>query len=238
MFCRLLFVVVFSNLSLAAIAADTPSKASGVASEDISPDIYDTCGCPSGSALTLCALIAEKANVKISQKRFLSIVKTFNAAEGIEANHLRAAAERFAQDRGQYETDATGSARGALAIEARTDELNLFLDDLQGFEAGHFPEVHTSHETAVVDQELNQAYKEVLAMQPDQDNRFGLSEITLEGVRATERNWIAYRNAWVDFGRLRYRKLDAASLQYSLTKRRVAELEDVLYTLRNCVGCP
>jgi len=205
MFCRLLFVVVFSNLSLAAIAADTPSKASGVASEDISPDIYDTCGCPSGSALTLCALIAEKANVKISQKRFLSIVKTFNAAE---------------------------------AIEARTDELNLFLDDLQGFEAGHFPEVHTSHETAVVDQELNQAYKEVLAMQPDQDNRFGLSEITLEGVRATERNWIAYRNAWVDFGRLRYRKLDAASLQYSLTKRRVAELEDVLYTLRNCVGCP
>ncbi len=213
-------------------AADTSLKAEGVVSEDISPNPDEACIGPSGRATTLCAVITEEKNAKVRKRRFQKIVRAFGSADKLEAIHLQVATERFAYNRGRLESDATGSARGAIAIEARVEELSLLLNDLENFEGGKFPELHTSMDLAAADQELNQVYAEILGMRPDEANGFGLSEITLDGIRTTERSWIAYRNEWVHFARLRYRKLDPVSLQYLLTKRRLAELQDVLEIIR------
>jgi hypothetical protein len=58
------------------------------------------------------------------KKKFQKIVKVFGSVGKLEAIHLQVATERFANNRGRLESDATGSARGAIAIEARVDELN------------------------------------------------------------------------------------------------------------------
>lgn len=233
MFRRLFFAAILLSVSIWTYSSDSAIEKNVVVPfVEVSKD-DDICLGSSGNAITRCALITERKNAKVRQKRFQKVVMAYSSTEKLEAVRLRAATEKFANNRGELESDASGTARGAVGIEARVEELNLFLNDLEDFERGNFPVVHTSLELEATDQELNQVYKKIFAMRPDKDNKFGLSDITLDGIRTTERSWITYRDAWIQFGRLRYKDFDPVSLKYTLTKRRIVELEDELEIIQN-----
>lgn len=233
-----LAAAIFFCLSIATYAADAPMEGKSVAPKVMPSSDEEVCSGSSGNEITLCAIAAEEKNAKVRQRRFQKIVSAYGSEDKSDANHLQALAERFADNRGRFESDATGTARTVIAIEARVGELERLLNDMESFEAGHFPDVHTADDLATKDQELNTVYKNIMDMQPDKDNRFGLTDITLGGIRMTERSWLAYRDAWTHFARLRYRHLDRISLQYLLTQRRLAELDDLLEIIRACVPCP
>lgn len=52
----------------------------------------------------------------------------------------------------------------------------------------------------------------------------GGSTVTKASVRATQRLWLAYRDAWVRFAALRYPTMSADALKATLTQWRAAEL--------------
>ena len=85
-------------------------------------------------------------------------------------------------------------------------------------------------EAARVDRELNEVYRQLLARAKDDTD-------ATEKLKAAERAWIAYRDAYIEAAypakdkRLEYGSIypmDAALLQAKLTRRQIAALKDLL----------
>lgn len=53
------------------------------------------------------------------------------------------------------------------------------------------------------------------------------STVTPGGVRETQRAWIKYRDAWVQFGTVKYPRISADTWRTTLTRTREAMLREV-----------
>jgi uncharacterized protein YecT (DUF1311 family) len=94
------------------------------------------------------------------------------------------------------------------------------------FEKGTF-NLASPQQLPIADTELNRAYKAVMATpSTDQDkpDAIGDSTVTKADVRAAQRLWLKYRDAWVRFAALRYPAVPADSLKATLTQWRAAQL--------------
>ena len=49
-----------------------------------------------------------------------------------------------------------------------------------------------------------------------------------DGIRATQRLWLAYRDAWMNFGAVRYPSVTSETWAGLLTARRNVQLQDLL----------
>jgi uncharacterized protein YecT (DUF1311 family) len=56
-----------------------------------------------------------------------------------------------------------------------------------------------------------------------------------ERIRNTERAWLAYREAWVEFGGLKWPKVSADSWRTWLTQERTAELKQMVQAVEGIV---
>jgi hypothetical protein len=118
--------------------------------------------------------------------------------------------------------DASLEARAGVevasnaAFQRKVDEDN-FLEILSHLKSGKLPS-HTSAETSQEDNKLNSVYRLV-------QTGLGRDETKLQ-VRTIERQWIAYRDAWLRFAAVQYPNTDPNSLVYALTQRRVDQLSE------------
>jgi uncharacterized protein YecT (DUF1311 family) len=82
-----------------------------------------------------------------------------------------------------------------------------FLDAMERFEKGELPRAGAA-EYAAADKGLNAAYAKVMAVAPAAEEGGGEhptgGQPTRASVRATEKMWIAYRDAFAEFGVMRY----------------------------------
>jgi uncharacterized protein YecT (DUF1311 family) len=77
------------------------------------------------------------------------------------------------------------------------------------------------------DAALNRAYQALMMAKPDDaayPERLPNSTATKADVRAAQRLWLAYRDAWVRFAALRYAAIPADALTAALAARRVKQL--------------
>lgn len=189
-------------------------------------EVFDICDhITSGFMMGLCAAWSERQNEKVRNNQLEEIISLWNPAQKSAFEKLRKSATDFAEAVGSRETDQMGSARGALVTEARAEEMESFINDVEQFEKGHLP-IFTKDQFVRLDKRLNQAYKKLMHSKTTGEyGRFGFSTIVKSDVLETQKLWLKFRDAWVNLGHARYPSVEAYSWKALLTERRIKHLE-------------
>ena len=133
---------------------------------------------------------------------------------------LRQAQQAYVEAHGDGEVDLTGTARGAMSIEAEEALRDEFLAMLQRLDAGRAPTFSRERfETA--DATLNDTYRQVMRG-PFDPTCAGC--VTRDGVQGAQRAWLRYRDAFLAFAALKYPQVTRDSLAAWLTQQRTALL--------------
>lgn len=185
---------------------------------------YDQCDdATSGLMMGVCANVADGQADKIRNAYFSRLRGQLPAQQVAAFDQLVAATRAFALAR-RGETDMTGTGRGAFSVQAEAREKEWLREHLAAFEKGTFKAPAPT--LAAADAELNRIYKAMLAAPSEDANhptRLPVSTVEKADVRAAQRLWITYRDAWVRFAKLRYPALPPETLQAMLTDWRVKQ---------------
>lgn len=189
--------------------------------------LFDQCD-DAASRLTIntCAAIAQRRNAHAAHAQLALLTGSWQPGQRAALSRLQTALQGFADARGRYEADLTGTL-GPLyapaAENARAAEVSQFIDDLKRYEKGRLPK-YTAAQRAGFSDQLGQAYRTLLADAP---------RGAASGIRATEQAWEEYRNAWVAFGKARYPAVPADAWEARLTARRIKQLRHLQRELRH-----
>ncbi|MEX0140932.1 DUF1311 domain-containing protein [Janthinobacterium lividum] len=82
----------------------------------------------------------------------------------------------------------------------------------------------SKEQAAALDKELNAIYGKLMK-KPAQTHAGAVGK---DGIRATQRLWLAYRDAWMNFGAVRYPSVTSETWAGRLTSRRNVQLQDLL----------
>jgi hypothetical protein len=160
---------------------------------------YDQCDdITSGYMMGICASIADGQTEKVRVAWLARLRRQLPAPQVAAFDQLLAASDAFALARGN-ETDLSGTARGAQVIEAIASEKEWLREHLAAFEKGN-RSLKAAQAVAVADTELNRAYQTLMAApvsDKERPDRLRDSTVNKADVRATQRLWLAYRDAWV-----------------------------------------
>jgi len=151
----------------------------------------------SGMGMNYCSSRAKAAeNKKLDQKLSPLIDKIGPTAEGA-LRSAYGAATRFFEEKAANEEGHGGTGYLTWQIDSVSNQQNQFLALVERVSGGFAPEVAVDFSTS--DRQLNSAYK-VLLQQLNANPISGFNyAINADGVRAVQRLWIPYRDA---FGRL------------------------------------
>jgi uncharacterized protein YecT (DUF1311 family) len=193
-------------------------NASGRGMIDLCDDIT------SGYMMGVCSTIDARQKQRVRAQTTDKLSTAWPAAAQASLQKLQAAANKFADARAAHDTDLSGTARAALSIAARTAELDLLAHDLREYEAGKLPAPVSREQAAALDTELNALYGKLMK-KPAETYAGAVSK---DGIRATQRLWLAYRDAWINFGAVRYPAVTSDTWAARLTSRRNVQLQDLL----------
>lgn len=191
---------------------------------------FDQCDdITSGYMGSVCAAIREDVDGRVRTARLERLAATLPAPSRAAFARLRAAAERYV-GAADGEVDMQGTAAPALALEHQGKLREQFMQAALDAAAGRLPPASgPDHEKR--DAELNALYKNVMALPSTQDgwpDRIGSSTIEHASVRATERLWLAYRDAFAAFAATLPSGPDTLAARTLLTGQRAAQLGDLL----------
>jgi uncharacterized protein YecT (DUF1311 family) len=143
---------------------------------------------------------------------------------------VRKAADDYFELVSSEETDMSGTARGAFAVEARETLETALFDAVTRYDGGARP-AQKATDFARADKALNATYKTTMAKLAAGrgDGMFGeYGTIGPDGVRETQRAWLRYRDAWVRFAALRWPGTPADAWKAWLTTERTKALADLV----------
>ncbi|PLY44619.1 hypothetical protein CSZ94_05755 [Janthinobacterium sp. ROICE36] len=178
----------------------------------------------SGYMMGVCSAIDARQKQRVRAQATGKVSVNMPAVAQASLQKLQAAANKFADARAAHETDLSGTARAALSIAARTAELDLLALDVREYEAGKLPASRSKAQVAALDKGLNAIYGKL--MKKPAETYAGA--VGKDGIRATQRLWLAYRDAWMNFGALRYPSVTSDTWAGLLTARRNAQLQAML----------
>lgn len=181
---------------------------------------YDHCDdITSGMMGGICANIAAIRAERI-RSAYLARLRTSLAAPQTAAfDRLVKASDAFAKAHAEQETPRGGSGYTGFVIDAQAREQEWLREHVLNFEKGRF-NVPPASQFPADDAQLNRVYQRRThpAETPDE------FDAQPEQIRATQRLWLVYRDAWVAFAALRYPQLPADSLKALLTQWRIKQL--------------
>lgn len=134
-------------------------------------------------------------------KSLISMAASMNQAQRQAFEQLNKLEQSYARAHADGEIDLSGTARAMFQIDAEDSLRDDFISALQSFEAGKFPTGATEAFQGA-DARLNATYRHVMNRTEEHKNDYGA--IQPEGIRAAERSWLKYRDAWLQFAKLRY----------------------------------
>lgn len=143
---------------------------------------------------------------------------------------VRKAADDYFESVSTEETDMSGTARGAFAVEARETLETALFDAVTRFEGGARP-TQKAGDFARADKALNATYKATLAKLTAGRGEGAFGEygtIGPDGVRETQRAWLRYRDALVRFAAARWPGTPADAWKAWLTTERTKALESLV----------
>jgi uncharacterized protein YecT (DUF1311 family) len=183
----------------------------------------------SGYMMGACAAHDQAAVLLQRTARWKAVTDALKPAQQTALAALRASATAYFASRVENEVDNSGTMRGAMSIGEGNALEDGLLNHLDQFQQGHLPKFGAS-ELAAADAELNDAYTKARAAAVFQPGAVDgpLGTVRPDGIRAVERNWIKYRDAWVAFGKVRYPKVSADSWRTLFTQERTAQLKELV----------
>jgi uncharacterized protein YecT (DUF1311 family) len=181
---------------------------------------FDTCSNISSGALGgMCAGHASRIADIGRDARMAALAERRGYARAADWLQLRKMVERYANAVADNETDLSGTARGVFWLDSHNGIIDSFIATLERMQAGTIVAASQA-DFAKADAELNRLYRKALA---DKD-RYEFGTVKPECVRATERTWIAYRDAMLAFARRHYPEIPSNALATKLTEDRASFL--------------
>ena len=177
----------------------------------------------SGYMQGFCAQHAENLR---KPKRALALRKLLAAWTAAKKNDyvlLRQAADKYFRACVDNEVEQLGSASNAFEIEEQEGLEDEFLRILQDIDRAKV-RPSSAKEFQIADAKLNKIYKEV---QQEIAAR-GWGSLSKNGVQATQRTWLKYRDAWVAFCAKNYGAVSADSVSLRLTNLRTKKLKKLV----------
>jgi len=190
--------------------------------------LFDQCDdITSGHMGTVCAFIREDQDQRVRSARLQHIAATLPAPARAAFARLQAAAERYAIAAGD-EVDMQGTAAPSFVIQRQEKAREQFMQAALDAADGKLPGA-SAQEAAACDRQLNAVYRKLMAVrspQEDWPDRLGDTTIQRKDVRATERAWIAYRDAFIAFAAQLKAGPGADAIKTLLTSQRIAALNE------------
>ncbi|MBF0263403.1 MAG: DUF1311 domain-containing protein, partial [Magnetococcales bacterium] len=181
----------------------------------------------SGMAQGICARLESRLAEARNGSRWESLLaKWSDKATNALLRRLDERFEAFVAARGEHEIERSGTAQLALVLEDEMALREVFLTDLETIAKGSSPWQGVEKATDA-DARLNKCYK---AIQRQSRQAFGENWNTVrqDGIRQTQRAWLAYRDGWVAFLGQAAPRIPRDTILQGLTLRRVAQLEPFL----------
>lgn len=173
-----------------------------------------------------CASVSARRAEQARGADFARLTAAWSARDKQALASLEKAARRFADLRSSEEVDLSGTLRGAFVTQEEARQLANFRAAIAGFERGALPK-DSAAEHARLDARLNAVYGQLRKLPPSQ-----FSTVRFAGIQQTQRGWLAYRDAWVAFGKVKYPRVPADAWRSHFTRERVVMLEGLLKSLR------
>ena len=180
----------------------------------------------SGMMMGFCAGRDAEFAKAIRSERWTTLQVDWTPVQRAAWNALRKTADAYFDAVSGNEVDMSGTGRGMFATEAHEALDIALLEDVERFEKGARPEEKAADFSAA-DKALNAAYKRTLAKLTSAKSYGAFTEygtIDADGVRETQRSWLAYREAWVAFAAARYPDTAADAWRAWLTRTRTKAL--------------
>jgi len=192
---------------------------------------YDQCDdITSGYMGAICFGIAEHQAAKVRSAFITHLRRQLPAGQQVALDQLANALQAYSRAR-QGEVDMQGTGAPAAAAQAQAREQEWSREHLAAFEKGVF-NLSPPQELAEDDAELNRLYGLVMAAADTDHGRLPGSTVQKTDVRAAQRLWLAYRDAWIRFAALRYPTVPSAAIAGELTTWRSGLLRKLLASAR------
>ena len=164
-------------------------------------------------------IIAVERNKRIKTYHEKLVGKTVIAA----FEHLQTKSDSFIEARVNNEVDLSGTARAMFMIEEESILKEDFVQMLEKFSKGKANK-YTLKDKEDRDKKLDVSLDKIKKanVKIDENSSMGAwGTVTSEGVFRSQAAWEEYRNAWVDFIKLNYPKLDSSTVWTWLTIKRI-----------------
>lgn len=208
--------------------AEMEARIAHLASPQSAGAIFDQCDhITSGHMGAVCAATSERQAAHSRKARLDRQARMLTPSAQRALTQLRAAADRYAS---AAETDMQGTAAPGLAI-AREGKLQAQFAETLGKVLDNALQSASAQDLARIDKELNAVYRRLMSPTPseaERPERVGSSTITRTDVRAAERRWIAYRDAFLAFRAQLPSGASPEAIAVALTRQRLAELNRLM----------
>ena len=198
------------------LAEMAPGKSAAGQTIDFCEDVT------SGMMMGYCSSLSSAEGDVKRDKALAALAARFKPNERAAFARLQRQAARFVEARGGNEVDLGGTARGMLVTQEEDAQKDAFLAAVNGFERGALPRFSPAQDAAI-DRELNTVYGQLRRLPKPE-----YTTIRMADIQATQRIWLAYRDAWVEFGKLRYPAVPAHAWRAYFTQQRTAMLKALL----------
>lgn len=178
----------------------------------------------SGYMQGACAKHNYNMNASERRKKYSALISHWSAKDKAELVQLKTVMDSFISMRTQNEVDLSGTARAAFVWEEQDGLEQAFLDNLIALEKDSVPN-YSQNDFNKIDARLNELYRFL-----GTKDTIGYSTIVFHDIKATEIEWVRYRDAWVNFCKIKYPSLNPIRIMVWQTKKRVVMLKE-LYDL-------
>jgi uncharacterized protein YecT (DUF1311 family) len=187
--------------------------------------VFDYCDdVTSGMMEGVCA--SRESDIAEAKKaaEFSNITAAWTEADRKAFASLEKAADAYISAHSENEIDLSGTARGMFVVEEQDASKEQFRKAIRTFDGGALP-VFAAADLDKADKELNRTYVHVMRAVETPSN---LTTVHKDDVRATQKLWLSYRDAWVKFAAQHYPKVTPIAINAWATQARVDELKGVL----------
>ncbi|HWK05087.1 MAG TPA: lysozyme inhibitor LprI family protein [Puia sp.] len=151
-----------------------------------------------------------------------SVIRSWPKKDQLAYDRLKGFASDFFYQRTTSEVDELGTSRAAFVLQESGSLEDGFTEEILDADKCNFVS-YTAQDFIAADKELNSIYSKIMN---DKTTKWGIeTTVTKEGIRSTQRKWILYRDAWVDFGAVRCPGVTDISWKTLITKERVSQLQ-------------
>jgi hypothetical protein len=191
---------------------------------------YDICDAAvSGRAQIRCGQLSEAQSDAEDARELDELSRDWSAPQKAALARLHQAAMEYADAWGEESDEDTLAEDGAVPSPIGSERVRQkaqFIGDIEDAEDGRLPK-YTPARAAALEKRLEQSLRESLNPEPAADaGADAETGPSPDDVRNTQRAWLAYRDAWVAYGRARYPRVPAYAWKAWLAERRIGQLED------------